>query len=499
MALLVGVATHLRPRCPKTDFPSSSTLKDLCSSQSHLSPYLPSRRLLPCLFYSSTRHPRLVTVSAAAISVEKTEKDRFPVTVTETKQPRSSVRLCIEVPPNSCKESYNKVLREFSNQAKVPGFRPGKKIPENILINYVGLHNIQQAVIEAILKKTLPQAMISVEGRALKDSVRIVTKFAEMYDSFSPEDYFRYDVLVDVVPEIKWLAEAKYKNLKIIVQIDKTITAEIASEIEFKRRYKAQGSLRIVTDRGLQMGDLVVLDILAARIEGDLSIGEKIPSAERKGFHLDTEESDNLLPGFLNSILGIRQGETKSFSLQFPESWEQVNLCGVQAQFTVRESILQRCREVEQTAIEQATDNAILEQLSKIVEVDIPQSLFEEQGRQLYGARLLQLQAGRKVNEQQLSSLSSEKAVNEYLENQKENITSIIKQMLAVGEIFQCENLEYSTDELVKEVENSVEEFKRHNQEYDEANVRQQVQDVLEGAKVLEWLRENSDIQYVFR
>ncbi|KAI0501711.1 hypothetical protein KFK09_016656 [Dendrobium nobile] len=530
MALLVGVATYLRPRRPKTDFPSSSALKNLCSSQSHLSPYLPSRRLLPCLFYSSSRHPRLVTVSAAAISVEKTEKDRFPVTVTETKQPRSSVRLCIEVPPNSCKESYNKVLREFSNQAKVPGFRPGKKIPENILINYVGLHNIQQAVIEAILKKTLPQAMISVEGRALKDSVRIVTKFAEMYDSFSPEDYFRYDVLVDVVPEIKWLAEAKYKNLKIIVQIDKTITAEIASEIEFKRRHKAQGSLRIVTDRGLQMGDLVVLDILAARIEGDLSIGEKIPSAERKGFHLDTEESDNLLPGFLNSILGIRQGETKSFSLQFPESWEQVNLCGVQAQFTVeckelfyrdlpklddslaeklfpgcsslsqvRESILQRCREVEQTAIEQATDNAILEQLSKIVEVDIPQSLFEEQGRQLYGARLLQLQAGRKVNEQQLSSLSSEKAVNEYLENQKENITSIIKQMLAVGEIFQCENLEYSTDELVKEVENSVEEFKRHNQEYDEANVRQQVQDVLEGAKVLEWLRENSDIQYVFR
>lgn len=63
----------------------------------------------------------------------------------------------------------------------------------------------------------------------------------------------RYDVLVDVVPEIKWLAEAKYKNLKIIVQIDKTITAEIASEIEFKRRHKAQGSLRIVTDRGLQV------------------------------------------------------------------------------------------------------------------------------------------------------------------------------------------------------------------------------------------------------
>lgn len=53
------------------------------------------------------------------------------------------------------------------------------------------------------------------------------------------------------------------------------------------------------------------------------------------GFHLDTEESDNLLPGFLDSIIGIRQGETKSFPLQFPESWEQENLRGVRAQFTV--------------------------------------------------------------------------------------------------------------------------------------------------------------------
>lgn len=30
----------------------------------------------------------------------------------------------------------------------------------------------------------------------------------------------------------------------------------------------------------------------------------------------------------------------------------------------------------------------------QMVEVDIPQSLFEEQGRQLYGARLLEIQVG---------------------------------------------------------------------------------------------------------
>lgn len=58
------------------------------------------------------------------------------------------------------------------------------------------------------------------------------------------------------------------------------------------------------------------------------------------GFYLDTEEINNLLPGFLGSIIGIRQGETRSFPLQFPESWEQENLRGVRAQFTVSVTLL---------------------------------------------------------------------------------------------------------------------------------------------------------------
>lgn len=47
-----------------------------------------------------------------------------------------------------------------------------------------------------------------------------------------------------------------------------------------------------------------------------------------------------------------------------------------------------------------------------------------------------------KLNEQQLASLSSQKAVYEYLENQRENITNVIKQNLAVGDIFKRENLQ---------------------------------------------------------
>ncbi|XXG53731.1 hypothetical protein AAC387_Pa03g1785 [Persea americana] len=479
----------------------------------------------------SCRPPRSLSVSAASVALQ-TDKGRLPadIEVIETKEPHSRVKLSVIVPPPVSQYCYRLVLDEYAKETKVPGFRPGKKIPESILINYIGKEYVQLSAIGAVLKTTIPHAMSSVKGRAFEDSVHILTKSSEMLEAFSPQDFFRYDVVVDVAPEVKWVSEDAYKNLKIVVEIDNEITAQKASEEELRRRRKALGSLRIVTDRGLRIGDVVVLDIFATTISKDDSSGEKIPSAESKGFHLDTEEGDYLLPGFLDSITGIQRGETKSFPLQFPESWKQENLQGVHAQFTVeckelfhrdllelddsaadkllpgcstlsqvKESILQRCQEVEQTARDQATDNAILDQLSKLIEVDIPQSLFEEQGRQLYGAKLLELQASRKLDEQQLTSLSSEKALNEYLETERDSITNIIKQMLAVGEIFKRENLQYSTEELVKEVENSVAEFKQHNQEYDEERIKQQVQDILEGAKVLEWLREHADIQFVTR
>ncbi|RWW14045.1 hypothetical protein GW17_00022225 [Ensete ventricosum] len=126
---------------------------------------------LPGFFSHPSRNSRPFHVSASAVAVQKTGKDRSPVDVlvTETKEPNSSVRLSVEVPPAVCQQCYRKVIDEFARQAKIPGFRPGKKVPENILVNYIGRNNVQQAAIEATLKKTLPQAMASLLGPTTKE------------------------------------------------------------------------------------------------------------------------------------------------------------------------------------------------------------------------------------------------------------------------------------------------------------------------------------------
>lgn len=53
------------------------------------------------------------------------------------------------------------------------------------------------------------------------------------------------------------------------------------------------------------------------------------------GFNFDTEDGDTVVPGFLDAIIGIQRGETKSFPLAFPDSWKQEDLRGLPCQFTV--------------------------------------------------------------------------------------------------------------------------------------------------------------------
>lgn len=46
---------------------------------------------------------------------------------------------------------------------KVPGFRPGKRVPEDIIVGFVGRQYVLRATVESILKRTLPHAMESVK------------------------------------------------------------------------------------------------------------------------------------------------------------------------------------------------------------------------------------------------------------------------------------------------------------------------------------------------
>ncbi|CAM6089073.1 unnamed protein product [Calypogeia fissa] len=467
------------------------------------------------------------TDADVATSSTTTTTSVLGLEVMESLHPNSRVRLSVTVPATVCKDIYNDVIKEFSKKAKVPGFRPGKRIPESVLVNYIGPQQVRASAVEAILKKSLPEALSSVAGRALKESEHIISKFQDLEASFSSDAPLSYLVAVDVAPEVKWKSENAYKNLKVKVELDPTPTPEEAADAEYKSRVKGLGSLQVAPDRGLEIGDVAIIDISANRLNPDGTEGEKVLSAEQKGFQLDTEDFANFIPGFVEALLNIRREGTRSFDLVFPQTWQQAPLRGIQARFTgyckeiftrnlpelddtfapklieglttldqVKEVLLEKHRiNIEHAKVRQ-TQLAVTEELSKVVEIEVPNSLLEEQGRQMYGAKLLEMQTAAKLTKEQVVQFSSEQMVNNFLTSQKERIMSAVKQTLAVAEIYKLENLEYTEEELKTEVQMALEEFKRYNQEYDETKITEQAKELLEGCKVLEFLIQNGDITY---
>lgn len=509
--------------CHHLTFPSSSFLGPRPPLSFGL-PHPSSQTLLP--FHAHTRSPFLVSSKPCRIARASAVADA--VEITEVSEPNSRVRLNVKVAPKICKESYDEVLTELSKRTKIPGFRTGKRIPETVLVNFVGKEQVKTTAIEAVLRKTLPQAMSSVAGRALKDSEHIVTKIDELKSTFSPTSVLSYDVVVDVLPDVKWASEDAYRNLKVVVEIDDEASIERSAEAELKSRHKDLGSLRIVQDRGVHVGDVVILDISAKHINEDGSEGDRILSAEQKGFQVDTEEGISFLPGFVDAIVGLERGETRSFELTFPDTWQQEALRGVKGLFMVeckehfyrvlpglddsiaerllpgcstldqvKDALLQKHRDIYDKAKLRATQMAIIDELSKVAEIEVPNSLLEEQGRNMYAAKLIELQASMTLSKEQVVGLSSPEMVNNYLLSQKKNIADAVKQTVAVAEIFKRENLKYSDEELDKEVQSAEEEFKLYKQEYDKDRLREQAKEVLEGTKVLDWLMEHADISYV--
>ncbi|CAI5990894.1 unnamed protein product, partial [Closterium sp. NIES-64] len=86
-------------------------------------------------------------------------------------------------------------------------------------------------------------------------------------------------------------------------------------------------------------------------------------------------------------------------------------------------------------------------------------------GRQMYGAKLIELQTEGKVGKEQVAALMAEGMVENYLRTQKDKIERQVKQSLAVQEVYRLEGLQFSDEELEAEVASAEAEFKRFNQE----------------------------------
>ena len=448
-------------------------------------------------------------------------------------KPGCVVELSVAVPMDVLAISYENAIDEAVAQAEIPGFEAPKKKdgsrkktdtkrpPMNMLLKAVGKDTFLQLCIEDTLQNTLPQAMQFVAKEAIQDSETIATTPRQLAEAFggpecTPSKELEYVIKICVQPTVQWT-----KNIDSLeatyVSPGNDETDKRDAETLFKNRLRDLATMRVIADRGLEEGDVAVIDINAMDTSGN-----SLPGIETKDFRLDTATTDLKLPGLMEQIVGIKTGEEKDFNLSFPEDWSVKSVAGKTAMFTVKVNELfsremptlsddiaediftgsktvdeakaqileaqKMSREVEEKIVK---DEAVLDALAAACSCEIPESVLREQSENMFGEHLTQMQMEGKMSMKAIQALASEKNMNKFVTERAEEIKLICRRTIACEALFTEKNMVITQGELSDELKNQVKDLEAQGIEYDEERMIQNARAALEAAKTIQWLRDN--------
>jgi trigger factor len=222
-------------------------------------------------------------------------------------------RVSMRVPLNEIEKQVDERLKKLARNVRMPGFRPGK-VPMKLLAQTHG-----------------PQVRSEVLGDAVQKSFMQVVKDANLkvagYQKIEKKDAsndeaLEFSATFEIYPEVAVgdIASKSVERPQLAVsdaEVDKTI------EILRKQRVRFEPAGRPAQD-----GDRLTVDF-AGTIGGTAFDGGKA-----ENFNVVLGEG-RLLPEFEAAARGMKEGESKSFELRFPEDYQGKEVAGKQAVFDI--------------------------------------------------------------------------------------------------------------------------------------------------------------------
>jgi len=222
-------------------------------------------------------------------------------------------RLTIGVPAERIETEVEKRLRQTALRAKIPGFRPGK-VPMSVIrqryeesARQEALGELIQATFyEAVLEQKLkPAGAPSVEPKVFEKGkdLEYVATF-EVYPEF----------------EVVGLDGIAVERLQAEVA-----DADVDNMLEILRK---QNTRYKPVEREAQDGDQLNIDFVG-KIDG-----EAFPGGSAQGTPL-VLGSGRMIQGFEAGLVGAKAAEERVLNLTFPEDYQNLDVAGKAAEFTV--------------------------------------------------------------------------------------------------------------------------------------------------------------------
>ena len=222
-----------------------------------------------------------------------------------------SRKMTVIVPETVVQEKMAERLKVLARQVKIDGFRPGK-VPQHVVNKMYG---------DKVRGEVAGDLIQSTYFDALRDQDLKPAGQPHIHDLDEAEG-FKYIAEFEVYPEIS-LAGIEGLEIK-----KTTATVEESDVDTMIEKLRSQKKTWIEVERASQENDRISISF------SGVSEGENFTDGTVKDFPVEIG-AKQMIPGFEDNLMGLKKGESKVFSVTFPEEYTNVKLAGKPAEFSV--------------------------------------------------------------------------------------------------------------------------------------------------------------------
>ena len=266
--------------------------------------------------------------------------------------------ITVTVTPEEVSVHETKLLKEFKQQAKIPGFRAGKA-PDSMV----------RSRFAKDIKQELKQRVVSQahqEGVAVADFE--VFNIVDMDDGeIVSGQEATITFTVDVVPDFELPA---YEGLKVTEASSEASEEEVTKTLDQLLGQRAEFN---VADKAAEKGDYVQCGY-EGKI-GEELVADLVPDATMYGSQETTweEAGSEDAPGvraIIDGLVGMKAGDTKEVTMEYPEDFKPEVLAGKTAVYSleakeVREKVMPEMDEAFFTSLQVKDKAELLDRLAE--------------------------------------------------------------------------------------------------------------------------------------
>jgi trigger factor len=224
-------------------------------------------------------------------------------------------KISVEIPWDDVRKELDNAYRTVGKKARIKGFRPGKT-PRHILETYYR-EDAEGEAVSNLVQRSFEEAMQA-------NNLLPVARPQIEQNGIQAEKTFTYTATVEVEPVI---VPQGYAGLELDKEASPLTDKDVDARLEELRNMYS--SLKDVEgDRAVQNGDFLLIDF-----EGKLG-GEARKELTEKGFRIEVG-SKRLVPGFEDALVGLKQGESKEFTVTFPDDYHVKEFAGKDITFSI--------------------------------------------------------------------------------------------------------------------------------------------------------------------